>query len=164
LDYYRHVGVAGLGNAKIEVAENGGENAFSRECMSNLIATSRVSLIVGLGVTGLSVARYLTHQGQTFMAADQAPKAESIAYFRQHFPNAQLIIGDFDYAQWQGVSEIILSPGVPRRHPAIVKALAEGVPVVGDVELFARAVNAPVIAITGDHTGWRNGKKCRHSG
>lgn len=117
--------------------------------MSTLIATSELSLIVGLGITGLSVARYFTRLGRTFVVADKAPKAESLALFQREFPEAKLLIGEFDYAQWQGVSEIILSPGVPRKNPAISAALADGLPVIGDIELFVRAVRAPIVAITG---------------
>lgn len=117
--------------------------------MSTLIATSELSLIVGLGITGLSVARYFTRLGRTFVVADKAPKAESLALFQREFPGAKLLIGEFDYAQWQGVSEIILSPGVPRKHPAISAALADGLPVIGDIELFVQAAQAPIVAITG---------------
>jgi len=117
--------------------------------MSALIATSEMSMIVGLGITGLSVARYLTRSGRAFVVADKAPKAESLALFQREFPGAELLIGEFDYAQWQGVTEIILSPGVPRKHPAISAALADGLPVIGDIELFVRAARAPIVAITG---------------
>jgi UDP-N-acetylmuramoylalanine--D-glutamate ligase len=117
--------------------------------MSTLIATSELSLIVGLGITGLSVARYLARLGRAFVVADKAPKAESLALFQREFPRARVLLGEFDYTQWQGVTELILSPGVPRKHPAIVAALADGLPVIGDIELFVRAARAPIVAITG---------------
>lgn len=119
--------------------------------MAALIATSRIALIVGLGVTGFSVARFLARQGRTFMVTDKAPKPESLARFQQQFPGVQILTGEFDYAQWQGVSEIILSPGVPRKHPAIAAAIADGVPVIGDIELFTREARAPIVAITGSN-------------
>ncbi|MBC6907331.1 UDP-N-acetylmuramoyl-L-alanine--D-glutamate ligase [Saccharophagus sp. K07] len=119
--------------------------------MAALIATSRIALIVGLGVTGFSVARFLARQGRTFMVADKAPKPESLARFQQQFPGVRILTGEFDYSQWQGVSEIILSPGVPRKHPAIAAAIADGVPVIGDIELFTREARAPIVAITGSN-------------
>jgi UDP-N-acetylmuramoylalanine--D-glutamate ligase len=137
LDYHRDVGIGGSGDPEIEIS------------MSTLIATSELSLIVGLGITGLSVARYLTKLGRSFAVADKAPKAESLAVFQREFPDTKILLGEFDYAQWQGVSEIILSPGVPRKHPAISAALADGLPVIGDIELFVRAARAPIVAITG---------------
>lgn len=119
--------------------------------MASLIATSRIALIVGLGVTGFSVARYLTRQGRPFFVADNAPKPESVARFQQEFPDVQILTGEFDFAQWRGVGEIILSPGVPRKHSAIAAAIADGVPVIGDIELFVREARAPIVAITGSN-------------
>jgi UDP-N-acetylmuramoylalanine--D-glutamate ligase len=117
--------------------------------MSTLIATSEMPLIVGLGVTGLSVARYLARMGRTFIVADKAPKEETLRKFREEFPSAPVLLGEFDYHQWHGVGEIILSPGVPRKHPAIAAALADGKQVIGDIELFVRAARARIVAITG---------------
>lgn len=117
--------------------------------MSSLIATSHLSLIVGLGVTGISVARYLARSGGTFVVADKAPKVEALERFRAEFPDTKILLGDFAYEQWEGIGEIILSPGVPRKHPAIAAAIADGIPVIGDIELFVRAARAPIVAITG---------------
>jgi UDP-N-acetylmuramoylalanine--D-glutamate ligase len=119
--------------------------------MSALIATNRFALIVGLGVTGFSVARYLTRQGRAFAVADKLLSTESSERFRAEFPDVRVITGELDYQQWQGVSEIILSPGVPRKHPAIAAALADGVEVIGDIELFVRQARAPIVAITGSN-------------
>lgn len=119
--------------------------------MSSVIATSQIILIVGLGVTGLSVARFLAQRGQRFVVADASLSAERLSNFQHEFPHVTVIAGELTYSQWQGVSEIVLSPGVPRRHPAIVAAIADGIPVIGDIELFARFAKAPVIAITGSN-------------
>lgn len=119
--------------------------------MAALIATNRFALIVGLGATGFSVARYLVRQGRAFAVADKAPKLESIERFHTEFPDVRLMVGELDYQQWQGVTEIILSPGVPRKHSAIVAALADGVEVIGDIELFVRQARAPIVAITGSN-------------
>lgn len=119
--------------------------------MSDLIASSHTTLIVGFGITGAAVARYLLKIGKSFCIADEAQSSQLLNEFKLQHPEICIIAGPFDFAQWVGVSEIILSPGVPRRHPAIVAALAAGVSVIGDIELFARAVTAPVIAITGSN-------------
>lgn len=119
--------------------------------MSELIASSQVTLIVGLGVTGLSVARFLAKQGRRFMVADANISAQRLQEFCREFGEVTVFSGELDYAKWSDVSEIVLSPGVPRSHPAIAAAIADAVPVIGDIELFARSVNAPVIAITGSN-------------
>ncbi|MFC1665614.1 UDP-N-acetylmuramoyl-L-alanine--D-glutamate ligase, partial [Pseudomonadota bacterium] len=46
---------------------------------------------------------------------------------------------------------LVVSPGISLRHPAIAAAITHGVEVVGDVELFARNANAPIIAVTGSN-------------
>lgn len=119
--------------------------------MSALIATNRFALIVGLGATGFSVARHFARQGRAFAVADSAPRADNLERFRAEFPQVRVITGELDYQQWQGISEIILSPGVPRKHPAIAAALADGVEVIGDIELFVRLARAPIVAITGSN-------------
>ena len=119
--------------------------------MSNVIASSQVSLIVGLGVTGWAVARFLTERNQRFVVADADINEQRLQQFKDEFPGVNVLLGELDCRQWHGVNEVILSPGVPRAHPAIVAALAEGIPVIGDIELFARNVSAPVIAITGSN-------------
>src|SRR5205085_2258921 len=53
-------------------------------------------------------------------------------------------------ADWLARAELlVVSPGVSSRDPAIARAIAGGAEVVGDIELFAREAQAPVIAITG---------------
>jgi UDP-N-acetylmuramoylalanine--D-glutamate ligase len=58
-------------------------------------------------------------------------------------------LGGFDVAALDDAERVVLSPGVSRREPLVQAALARGVEVVGDVELFARAKRAPAVAITG---------------
>lgn len=119
--------------------------------MTQLIASSNLTLIIGLGATGLSVARYLQSQGRLFCLADEAIDEPSAQVISDQFPGVNLLCGPLQFSDWQGVSQIILSPGVPRKHPEVQKALAQGVSVIGDIELFARAANAPVVAITGSN-------------
>ena len=58
---------------------------------------------------------------------------------------------EFSEQLFCSVDVIVLSPGIPRAHPAIAKALDAGVQVIGDIELFAHAVQVPVIAVTGSN-------------
>ena len=119
--------------------------------MNNIIASNQITLIVGLGLTGVSVARFLAREGRRFFVADESPHAERLGLFRQEFPDVQVLVGELDFEAWSGVSEIVLSPGVPRANRAIAKAIEQGVPVIGDVELFRRAAKAPLVAITGSN-------------
>lgn len=105
-------------------------------------------LIVGAGITGLSVARYLTRHGVSFEMADGACTddyecPESLSDIQLHPTFSDALFSSFDV--------IILSPGVPRELGPVQSALAKGVDVIGDIELFADAANAPVIAVTGSN-------------
>lgn len=107
------------------------------------------SVIVGLGATGVSCARHLAKNGKPFAMVDTRDAPPQLDQFRATFPNVDVELGQLDADILKHASEIILSPGVALREPAIEKYVAQGVPVVGDIEVFARAVTKPVIAITG---------------
>ena len=109
------------------------------------------SVIIGLGQTGISCARYLAGKGEHFAIADTRFNPPGLAEFEQEFPDVELWLGPLDSSQLCEASQLVVSPGVPVSEPAIARALDQGVPVIGDIELFARAVEAPVIAITGSN-------------
>lgn len=106
-------------------------------------------LIVGLGRTGLSCARYLQSQGLEFAITDSRAAPPELSNLRALAPNATLSLGKFDLGLLDGVSEIVASPGVSLREPILAAAAERDLPIVGDIELFARAARAPVLAITG---------------
>ena len=58
-------------------------------------------------------------------------------------------LGGFDLSLLDGASQVLMSPGVSLEEPIATEARARGIEVLGDIELFARAVRAPVIGITG---------------
>ena len=115
------------------------------------------TLIVGLGETGASVARFLHRCGIPFMAADSRSRPTAYDEFKQLYPQAQLRLGEFDESFFQSANNVVLSPGVALKTPAVRSAVAAGIPVIGDVELFARALNNSgadtklVVAVTGSN-------------
>jgi UDP-N-acetylmuramoylalanine--D-glutamate ligase len=109
------------------------------------------TLIIGLGETGLSVARYLAGQGVAFAVADSRQVPPLLERFEAAYPDAPVYCGDFDAANFTGYGQLIVSPGVAVSEPAIRAAAGAGAEVLGDIELFARAAQAPVIAITGSN-------------
>jgi UDP-N-acetylmuramoylalanine--D-glutamate ligase len=117
----------------------------------NLIATSQLTVVIGLGMTGLSVARYLQKNKQRFVMMDSRETPPNLDVFKQEFSDVDLYLGDLDEALLCRASEIVISPGLSLRTPVLQTAIQSGVPVVGDIELFARAVTQPVIAITGSN-------------
>lgn len=119
--------------------------------MTQVIASSKLKMVVGLGATGLSVARYLSKLGERFVMLDSRLNPPCLEQFKAEMPDVPVALGDFSIDSFEGADEVILSPGLSRQLPSLQVAIQSGVPVVSDIELFARAANAPIIAITGSN-------------
>lgn len=113
--------------------------------------TEGVSVIIGLGKTGWSCARFLQAQGEPFVMMDTRNNPSQQQLFSAAFPGVALQCGELSAAALCRAKRVIVSPGVAVSHPAIAAAAAAGVPVLGDIELFAQAVARPVVAITGSN-------------
>ncbi len=110
-------------------------------------------LIVGLGKTGLSVARFLARQGLDFAVADNRVQPPGLSELSAECPDAQVHLGAFAADWFASFATLVVSPGVAVAEPAIQAAAAAGAEIIGDIELFARHVpaKAQVIAITGSN-------------
>ncbi len=108
-------------------------------------------LVIGLGKTGLSCARYLSRLGQTVAITDDRPSPPGLAAVQEELPDVALFLSRFEPDAFAHAEQIVVSPGVSMKHPLISEARARGIEVIGDIELFARAVQAPVLAITGSN-------------
>lgn len=117
----------------------------------NLISSNKYTVVIGLGVTGLSVVRYLLAQGVRVVACDSRENPPNLALVKQLFPELSIQLGPLEVEFLCSAHEIIISPGLSRKEAVIKQAIDTGISVVGDVELFARAVKAPVVAITGSN-------------
>ncbi|WP_297189052.1 UDP-N-acetylmuramoyl-L-alanine--D-glutamate ligase [uncultured Porticoccus sp.] len=119
--------------------------------MTQLIASSKLKVIAGLGVTGLSVARHLSEMGERFVVLDSRTSPPCLAQLQSELPDVPLTLGEFSDDAFLGADEVILSPGLSRQHPAVKTAIEAGIPVISDIELFARRASAPIVAITGSN-------------
>jgi UDP-N-acetylmuramoylalanine--D-glutamate ligase len=112
-------------------------------------------LVLGLGETGISLVRWLSAQGAKVRVADSREAPPSIALLRAEFPQVEVRCGIFRCELLNDIELIAISPGVPLREPLVQKALARGIEVVGDIEIFAQSLpaeNTPkIIAITGSN-------------
>lgn len=112
-------------------------------------------LVLGLGETGLSLVRWLSAQGARLRVADSRNFPPGLESLREQFPLADVRCGFFRGELLDGIDVIAISPGVPVAEPLVQKAMERKIPVLGDVELFARALpkeGAPkIIAITGSN-------------
>lgn len=109
------------------------------------------TLIVGLGKTGLSCARYLSAQGVPVAITDSREHPPGLEALKRDLPDLALFLGGFDAPVFEAAERLVVSPGVPVSEPLIRKAMELGVPVAGDIELFAQVADAPVVAITGSN-------------
>ncbi len=110
-------------------------------------------LVLGLGETGLSALRWLEKQGAILSVADSRDNPPNVDGLARTMPNLAIYTGKFKQAVLLDAEVIVISPGVPLAEPAVQAAIARGIPVLGDVELFAqyRLKNTKVIGITGSN-------------
>lgn len=117
----------------------------------DLFTPTKRRLILGSGATGLSCARFLRRHGIDFDIADSRSELPNIDQIHDQFPNASVYCGDFDVHRLSQYDELIVSPGVALAHPAIQQAIDAGVSITGDIDVFAKVCQKPIIAITGSN-------------
>lgn len=114
---------------------------------------NRPVIVLGLGATGLSAARWAARRGARVTVADTRADPPRAAQLRAELPQIRVTTGPIVDATLAGAQTIIISPGLAKDQPAIRAAVARGAELVGDVELFARALppEQKVVAITGSN-------------
>ena len=109
------------------------------------------TLVVGLGKTGLSCARYLSKLGHQVHVVDSRQNPPGLAGLKEEVPAATTTLGEIPEFQLDNVDQLVVSPGLPMDLPLLQAARAKQVPVLSDIDLFAAAAAAPVIGITGSN-------------
>jgi UDP-N-acetylmuramoylalanine--D-glutamate ligase len=107
------------------------------------------AVVVGLGKTGYSVARYLLAHGSHVAVTDSRTAPPELARLQALSTDIDVRTGGFDVALLEHADLVVVSPGVALSGPFFEAARARGLGIVGDIELFARAARAPVVGITG---------------
>jgi len=109
-------------------------------------------LIVGLGLTGASVLRFCAARGLQADATDNRDAPPDVDHLRARYPDSHFALGTFAAPRGVDAYEaVVLSPGISPSTPFVAQLREAGLPVIGDIELFAQTVEAPVIAITGSN-------------
>lgn len=114
-------------------------------------AVHPVSVVVGLGATGLSCVRYLASTGKPCKVVDSRENPPQLETLRREFPDIEYQLGGFDSATLATAEQLIVSPGVSLKTPEIAAAIAAGVPVTGDIDIFSRVCTAPIVGVTGSN-------------
>ncbi len=108
-------------------------------------------LVVGLGVTGFSVANYLLAHGYRCRVQDTRDIPPFLNQLQSLYPQVEVkkaTLGG-ELIEWADV--LVVSPGLSIRQTEITQAVELGKSVIGDIELFAQVADKPVIAITGSN-------------
>lgn len=115
-------------------------------------------LVLGLGETGLAMARWLSAQGARVRAADNRSAPARLQEMLKIVPEEQVYCGAFNDELLQDIQLVAISPGIPMSSAIVASARSRGIPIVGDIELFAQQRDtrnlqhaSKVIAITGSN-------------
>lgn len=111
--------------------------------MDMLQSSAMRTAIIGMGRTGLSVARFLLNRGIACEAFDEAPQrlpADLLLPFHAGPLNGDVLAG---------FERIIVSPGIHWQHPALCQARAAGALIYGDLQLFNEFYHGEIVAVTG---------------
>jgi len=117
--------------------------------MSGKQKSTAKDLVVGLGVTGLSIARYLQRSDIDAIFFDSRGEPPGREELDELLPDAKVLLGDIKLPR--GIKRVIASPGVADSYPLLAKAHKKKIEVISDIELFARDVSAPFVAVTGSN-------------
>jgi len=114
---------------------------------------NRDVVVLGLGLTGLSGARWAARHGARVRVADTRPDPPLAAKLAAELPQVPLSRGPSTALTRADAATIVISPGLAKDQPVIAAAVARGAELVGDIELFARALRPAqrVLAITGSN-------------
>ena len=111
-------------------------------------------LVIGLGDTGQSVLHFLANKGCVIQAIDTRSTFDGLDDIKATFKEVKFFIGDtFNDDIINEVELIIISPGVSLKESYVQEALSRGIPVIGDIEIFAqvKSASSKVIGITGSN-------------
>ena len=107
-------------------------------------------LIVGLGISGIAAARFAKKKGAFVTVTDMADEKKLGSYAPMaHKLGVNMELGKHNIETFERSDLIVVSPGVPHTILPIKRAIAKGIPVLGELELAARYIREPVIAVSG---------------
>ncbi|BAF61816.1 UDP-N-acetylmuramoyl-L-alanine--D-glutamate ligase [Candidatus Vesicomyidisocius calyptogenae] len=110
-----------------------------------------MKLILGLGKTGFSIARFLSEQNINYKIADSRMNPPFLSKYTSLLFKSKPILGIWTSSLLIEVDEVFISPGIAQSETIVGWAMKKNIPIVSDIELFSRFAKAPVIGITGSN-------------
>ncbi len=107
--------------------------------------------VVGLGKTGLSCVRYLLNKGLKIVVTDSRMNPPGLSTFKTECTSVPIFLGKINAEILLSSDQVILSPGISLHNEAVKQAIANGIPVFGDIEIFCQQAKAPIIAVSGSN-------------
>lgn len=108
-------------------------------------------IIIGLGGTGLSCARFFAAKKIDFKVVDSRENPPGLEEFIESFPGIDIELGPFNEQTLVSASTLVVSPGVSVKTPAILEAKKQGVVITGDIDIFSQNTSVPIVAVTGSN-------------
>lgn len=110
-----------------------------------------LTVIVGLGGTGLSCVKYFAQKGEKVKVVDNRDEPPGLAALREQYPDVEYELGDFKLETFVSAKQLVVSPGLSIHSAEIEAAKQAGVVITGDIDIFSKQVDAPIIAVTGSN-------------
>jgi UDP-N-acetylmuramoylalanine--D-glutamate ligase len=110
-----------------------------------------MKLILGMGITGLSVARFFTNNNEIFRIADSRKEPSLLKTFQKEHLLDNCYMGEWSKSILEDIDEVIISPGIAQSETIVQWIREKKIVLKSDIELFGRNSNAPIIGITGSN-------------
>jgi len=110
-----------------------------------------ITVVVGLGDTGLSCVKYFAQAGEKVKVVDSRDKPPGLLALKELYPDVEYELGDFNLETFVTAKQLVVSPGLSIHSPEIEAAKKAGVVITGDIDIFSKQVTAPIIAVTGSN-------------
>ena len=110
-----------------------------------------ITVVVGLGDTGLSCVKYFSQAGEKVKVVDSRDEPPGLAALKELYPDVEYELGDFNLETFVTAKQLVVSPGLSIHSPEIEAAKKAGVVITGDIDIFSKQVTAPIIAVTGSN-------------
>ncbi len=123
----------------------------SRPAVNRSPGLAGTTLVLGMGATAASAARFLAARGGAACFVDTRREPPAAAEIRAALPRAELYAGELPVRLPEGTARVLVSPGVPLSLPLVEMAQRAGLPVESDIDWFMREAAAPVVGVTGSN-------------